>query len=469
MNPVARLGEAVSVAFRRAAPDPFVIAILLSLLAAVLALAFGFPPSEGQSWLESRSAAAAKLLNGWRGDSGIWKLLAFGMQMCLVLLSGHALASAPPVRRLLDRLAAVPRSTRSAVVMVSLVACGAGLINWGFGLVVGAILAREVVRSLAARGVAANAAMIAAAGYTCMMVWHGGLSGSAPLSVVSLEASTKTMAPDAAARLVGEGIPLTATLFSPLNLVITGGLLLLVPLTLALMAPSVDGRATPRDDRSERGVAEDPASLGPATSVPEWLERSPWLSLALAAALLVGLAGANWRLFGLNDFNALMMALGLVLHGSPMRWMRSVEDGAKGCAGIVVQFPLYGGIMIMLDSSGLAARFAETLTTGDSPRLVPVLSFTAACVLNLFIPSGGGQWAVQGPIALEAGQAVGVPAGEMVMSVAYGDQLTNMLQPFWALPLLAITGQRASQIVGYTTVVMLVGYVWIAGVLVLWG
>jgi len=164
---------------------------------------------------------------------------------------------------------------------------------------------------------------------------------------------------------------------------------------------------------------------------------------------------------GLNEVNMGMLALGLIFHGSLASYGRAVEEGARGCAGILVQFPLYAGIMGMLGASGLIRGFAEAIAQGGETG-VPLLTFLAAAIVNFFVPSGGGQWGIQGPIALEAGAAAGVAPGKMVMAVAYGDQLTNMLQPFWALPLLAITGAKARDIVGYTAVVMVVAGAWMA-------
>jgi len=154
--------------------------------------------------------------------------------------------------------------------------------------------------------------------------------------------------------------------------------------------------------------------------------------------------------------------VGLLLHGSIRSYAAAVEGAMRGCAGILLQFPLYGGIMAMLAASGLVGLIAGTMGTIATPQTLPFYTFVSAGITNLFVPSGGGQWAVQGPIALETAFRMGVEPGRIVMAVAYGDQLTNMLQPFWALPLLAITGVRARDIVGYTALVMVVAGAWIA-------
>ncbi len=163
---------------------------------------------------------------------------------------------------------------------------------------------------------------------------------------------------------------------------------------------------------------------------------------------------------GPNEVNTLMLALGLVMHGSVRSYLRAAENGARGCAGIILQFPLYAGIMGMLASSGLVSDFSQFMGSVANETTAPMFTMLSAAIVNVFVPSGGGQWGIQGPIALQTGAEVGVAPAKMIMAVAYGDQLTNMLQPFWALPLLAITKVKAREIVGYTAVVMMVVAAW---------
>lgn len=472
---VSSLGLWISRVFRAFIPDPYVIAIVLLALTIALALAFGTFPSlpEGSRGLGDR---VASLLDTMRGTEGLWKLLAFSMQMCLVLVTGHALASSKPVGRAIRALADKPRSGRQAAFLVGLVTCGTSALNWGLGLIVGALLAREMGRSLAHRGIPHHYPLLAAAGYTGLMVWHGGLSGSAPLSMTTAEGASRVLPRQVIERLAGEGgagVPLSETLFAPFNLVITLGLLVVVPVVLAMLSPAraEDMIAPPRHitNLPATNSSDVPAASGAQPSehetLPDRLDRSPLFSGALAL-LLLGLVArfllkAGPLRTGLDEVNAVMMAAGLLLHGSCRSYLAAVEDAARGCAGILLQFPIYAAVMAIMAGSGLIKVFAEHLVVGG-PREIPVLTFFAACVVNLFVPSGGGQWAVQGPVALESALAHDIPLGKMVMAVAYGDQLTNMLQPFWALPLLAITGVKARDIVGYTAICMLAGGVWIA-------
>ena len=357
----------------------------------------------------------------------------------------------------------------SAAAMVGFVAILFGLLNWGLGLIVGALLARDVGRSLQARGIRAHYPLIAAAGYMGLLVWHGGFSGSAPLSMTTKTGAAKVLPAEVAAE-VGT-IPLEQTILSPLNLVVSLGLLVLVPLMLLWLAP--------RDEESMQPVTEfhpmeeAPYEPEPVTNLPQLLNRCWPVSWILAGVLLLGI----WRFVDLNGFGSMglnqiimiMFALGLILHGSPVAYMHSVSGAARGCAGIMIQFPLYAGIMAIMVASGLMAQIAEWFVEIGTERTMPLLSFVSAGIVNIFVPSGGGQWAIQGPIALQSGFDAGVEPGRMIMAVAYGDQLTNMLQPFWALPLLAITGVKARDIVGYTALIMIGAGAWMALWLLVWG
>lgn len=468
---IASLGASISRAFRALAPDPFVISVLLLLATCLLALLFGdFGKAEGGIDLLTKCSRLADSFRDTGTNSHIWSLLAFSMQMCLVLVSGHILASAPPVRRLLASLANLPSSGHAAAATVGFVACLTGVVNWGLGLIVGAVLAREIGQSLARRNIPHHYPIIAAAGYFGLMVWHGGLSGSAPLTMTSLDGARRTLPPDLVQSLVAagfsDGVPLTHTLLSTSNLIITPGLVLLVPAALWLLTPRPPAPLEPAPALPTPAPPLDP----PSSSLPDILERAPWISWTLAIALAAGTARflqvSSLSKLGINEITGAMLALGLVLHASPRRFLRAADEAASACSGIIIQFPIYAAIIAVMVNAGLIQVLAD-LATDVNPRLLPLTTFIAACIINLFVPSGGGQWAVQGPISLQAALNAGVHPGKIIMAVAYGDQLTNMLQPFWALPLLAITNAKARDIVGYTALVMLAGGAWIATILIL--
>ena len=435
-------------------PDPFILAIGLTAITA--ALAFVLPGT----FAERETSKFVALVDAWWGGDGLWKLLAFSMQMALVLVTGYALAASKPIRGLIDGIASIPHSTTSGAMVIAFVAILTGLINWGLALVVGALLARAVGRSLEQRNIPCHYPLLAAAGYVGLLVWHGGFSGSAPLSMTTPEGALKVLPPEVAAEFASTGIPLADTILSPMNLVTSLGMLVIAPLFFLVVAPRrVEDHLRPQDlgvTFAEQSAEQD-SERGPIGIL---------LGIGLGVALLVGFALYAWEQginrLGLNQINAVMLGLGLIFHGSPTSYLRAVEDAARGCAGIIVQFPLYAGVMGIMAASGMLAMFAEVASNNSTPTTLPLFTFVSAGVVNIFVPSGGGQWAVQGPIALSAGLDNNVPLGKMIMSVAYGDQLTNMLQSFWALPLLAITGVRARDMVGYTALLMCVAAAWMA-------
>jgi short-chain fatty acids transporter len=403
------------------------------------------------------------VLDSWRdGNSGIWKLLAFSMQMCLILVTGYALATTSFFESLIRKFASIPKSTASAAALVGLVACICGLLNWGLGLIVGALLAREVGFSMQRSNKPCHYPLIVAAGYVGLLVWHGGLSGSAPLSMTTKSGAAKVVPSQYLEQL--ESIALSDSIGSPLNFVVSGGLVVLVPILLALLAPKSNG-----DIRTIEAFGVNPGHTHEQKvhhkSLPDTLNHSTVVAWLLAIPLLLALGRhmvvSGIDRLGLNEITMFMLGVGLLLHGSPVGYMHAITRGAKGCAGIIIQFPLYAGIMAIMVSSGLMGSLTEFMVETGTQETVPLLTMVSAGVVNLFVPSGGGQWAIQAPIALESGLQSGVSPGTMVMAVAYGDQLTNMLQPFWALPLLAITGVRARDIVGYTAIVMVAASVWI--------
>jgi short-chain fatty acids transporter len=450
------IGVAARRGFARLTPEPFAIAVILGALVLVLATVR----------LGGDGDALRETLGLWHRNGGLWSLLSFGMQASLMLVLGSALADAPLVRAGLSGLARASGGPRRLVGLTALLSCTLALINWPFGLICGAVFARGAGQEAARRGWRVHYPLLCAAGYAGMMVWHGGLSGTAPLKATTLADLREVLGP-ALAEQVGP-IPLTDTLFGPLNLWVTGGLWLLAPLLFTAMTPKGDADATAMSaPRDEPAGCSDDMSQGPASWLDR-LERSRLVTWALALPLAVALAlhvqAEGLATLDLNTVNLALWLFALVLHGRPDGFLRACDAGVRACTGIILLFPLYGGIMGMLNGSGLSAALAGWFAEAGA-GVFTLVTFLSAGLLNLAIPSGGGQWAVQGPVVMAAAQAQGVPAADALLAIAYGDQWTNMLQPFWAAPLLAITGVRARDITGYCALWMLAGGVWIAACL----
>ena len=434
-------------------PEPFVFAILLTFVAAILAM-----PICHQTPLE--------VVEHWGG--GVWNLLAFAMQMALVLVCGSALAAAPSVKRGISALARIPKSSAGAIALVTVVSALACWLNWGFGLIVGVIFAKEIARQM----VGVDYRLLIASAYSGFVVWHAGLSGSIPLTMATPgEALAK-----ATNGALTAPVPVGQTILDPHNLVMV--LLVIVAITVAnsLMHPK-QGAVTvdpalleevPKDLKDSKDL-KDPT---PAQRMENSRLLSWAIALLLAAYLVVKLVFRGATL-DLGIVIMLFLALGLMLHGTPVAYVRAFGKAATGAAGIILQFPFYAGIMGIITGVGASGICMGTVIADgciriSNPTTYPLLTFLCAALLNMFVPSGGGHWAIQAPIMFTAGADLGVDPGLTGTAIAWGDAWTNLIQPFWALPALAIAKLSARDIMGYCLVDLLITGVIICGGLIVW-
>lgn len=425
LKTIARSSDSV---VERYLPDPYVLVLLLTLVVFAAGVLV-----EGQGPLA--------MVRHW-GD-GFWGLLEFSMQMVLVLVTGWVLATSPPVRRLLAAVARAARTPAQAILLCSLVSLAAAWVNWGFGLVIGALFARQLVRAVPS----VDYRLLIASAYSGFLVWHGGISGSVPLTIATPGHFTEGM--------IGI-VPTSGTIFAGFNLAIVAALFVAVPLANVLMLGH-GGRAVVLDPEALR--AEEAVPEKPVERPADRLENSPVLSWAVGALGLVFLGSyLAERGFALNldIVNFAFLILGILLHGSPHRLLAALRDAVAGAAGIVIQFPFYAGIMGMMVGSGLARSLSEAFVAVSTAATLPLWTFLSAGLLNIFIPSGGGQWAVQSQVMLPAAQALQADVARTAMAVAWGDAWTNMVQPFWALPALAIAGLTAKDIMGFCLVVLVI-------------
>ncbi|WP_420006335.1 short-chain fatty acid transporter [Arenibacterium sp. LLYu02] len=407
--------------FERYMPDPLILAAILSLLIFASGMIF-------------QAQSPAQMAQSWYG--GFFDLHAFAMQMTLTLVAGYAVARSPAFGWLVERIARLATSPTRAVLLVTACSLVANWVNWGVGLVLGAVLARELV--IRVRNV--DYRLLVAGAYGGFMVWHGGLSGAATL-IMATEGNVFQAA-------AGELIPVSATIFSPLNLTLSVAVAIVLMATVAWAARGVSTPVTVADTEVAAPPEDDHA---PLPSVQ--LERSRLLGLLVAALGLGTLAWVSYSEGGLN-LNMVIFALifvGILLHGSMGEYLRVVSEGTRNATGVIIQFPFYAGIMGMMVGSGLSSAIASYFTSISTEATLPLMTFLSAGLLNFFVPSGGGQWAIQGPIVIEAAQGLGASLPKAIIAFAWGDAWTNLLQPFWALPALAIAGLGARDIMGFCT------------------
>jgi short-chain fatty acids transporter len=391
-----------------------------------------------------------EVLTNW--GNGVWELLAFSMQMALVLVCGSTLADAPAIKKGLNKLASMPKRPVGAIALVSLVSALACWINWGFGLIIGVIFAKSIARKM--RGV--DYRLLIASAYSGFLVWHGGISGSIPLAL----ATPGTALTAVTMGVVTEPIPISNTVLSIYNLGICLFVIIALVVANSLMHPK--GKEVIEVDPRLLEEEEEDNSFKPSTPA-EKAENSIAISIIIT---IMGLAFlvvkfVRGESLDLNTVIMIFLFLGILFHKTPIAYVKSLNKAAVGCAGILLQFPFYAGIMgIMTGTSAegvsLAGEISNLCVNISNEHTFPLLTFLSAGLVNIFIPSGGGQWAVQGPIMMPAGAALGVAPAVTGMAIAWGDAWTNLIQPFWAIPALAIAKLGARDIMGYCLINLLI-------------
>ncbi|MFT6400542.1 MAG: short-chain fatty acids transporter [Bradymonadia bacterium] len=443
---IQALGNRLQAIASRIVPEPFVLAVVLT---AVVGAVGAFRLSS-----QGETDVLWTLADGWATEFMSAGLLAFALKMALILVTGHALALSPPVQSFVDRVARVPNSASTSAALVALVACASSLIHWGLGAIVGALLAREIGRNARERGVRLHYPLLGAAAYSGFAVWHGGLSGSAPVTVAN---DGHFLAEQLSGSYVDGVISIGDTVGGTLNLVITGTLIIAIPLVCALLTPKDKADCLPPDE-SQLTPLPDLRPSG-ATTLIERIQNHPALGMIFGAGgmlYVIAAIGTGRTTFGLDSVILLFLFSGLALQGSLTSYSKAVADGARGAGAIVLQFPFYFGMLGLMKAGGLITAFSNALVSVSTQTTFPLFAFLSAGAVNFFVPSGGGQWAVQGEILLTAGDRLGVDPITTIMAFSYGDAWTNLLQPFWALPLLGIMGLKAKDIIGYTAVILLI-------------
>jgi short-chain fatty acids transporter len=416
-------------------PNSFVIACLLTLVTfgLVIGIAGASPVAAEGYWTK-----------------GFWELLELTMQLALIVITGYIVAVSPVVSRALEFIAGLAPSDRAAIALMGLVSMTAAWLHWGLGLIAGPIFLHFLIR----RHPRLDYRLAVAAGYlgsTC--TWHAGLSGSVPLLMATpnnfMEAQTGL-------------VPVSLTTFSAFNLVLTAIVVCVMTAMVIRLYPkapqtqiaSSDGGGDEHPNAAEAGLHMPPGTL--------WIERSYALNLVMGVLGAIGF----WSLYvdggsrvSINVLNFAVLFLALLLHPSPASFTRAAARGATYLHGIVTQFPFYAGMYGLIKYSGLAEIIARWFTSIATPRTFPIFIYWYSGLLSFFIPSGGSKWAVEAPYVVAAAKALSVPIPQAILAYAWGDMSTHFLQPFWAIPLLAIARVEFKDIIGYLAILFVVNFV----------
>lgn len=442
-----RIVGGIIVGFERYMPEPFAFGVLMTLVAMVL------------TWAAT-DAAPTQVVVAW-GD-GLSMLLPFITQVCLTIMFAFTLAHLGPVPRYLKRFAGIPRSSKAAYAFCAVFTGIVCLLCWPLGTILGGLMAKEVALSCRSRGIDVHYPLLGGAAFSGFVVWHMGYTASAPLLVATAGNPMEAM--------LGGLIPVTETILAPFNLlgiVATVGLVAFVatrlepdrkyPITDEIVANTGVLASTTDDERARPGFAG-------------YIENARWPSTLLGLLLfsyIVGWFVENGIRLDLNLVNWSFLALCLVLARSPRDFGEVVMHGGRAVIPTLLQYPLYAGIMGIMLNTGLIADLADFFATIGTASTLPLIAFVSGGFVNLFIPSGGAQWAVQGPPFLEAAKTLGTDPNLIVMGVAYGDQWTNIIHPFAVIPLLIMTGLRASQVLPFSFIMFLAAGIPLAGALYL--
>jgi len=427
--------------FEQVMPDPFVLSIGLTMVVCLLALAFG------------PHASLPVLLASWYG--GTFNILGFALQMILILATGYAIADAPIVQRGLRAMAArVQTPARAALVVFPIVAVAAWL-NWGLGLIVGALLSREI-----ARRVKVDFAWLVAGSYSAWSVCNSGLSSS-----IALSQASHGNALNLVEKATGQVIPLSETVFAPFVFIPTVLVVVVMTAIFIWMHPKPEHVVAFNETLPEAnaGAEADPHARGAAlSSLAARAERSILGTLFLLA-LGVGYLAMTWHSKGFElDINTtilIFLLVGLALQRTPIAYADAIRRAARQTGSMLLQYPVYGGIMGIMTGTGLASAIAKTFVAIATPVTLPVWSFLSSLIITLLIPSAGGHWAVQGPFVLPAALSLHASVPRTAMGVAMAENVSNMLQPFWAVPVVAIAGIRIQRVMGYTAITFVVSLV----------
>jgi short-chain fatty acids transporter len=448
---VARVALALTDWTERWVPDAFIFALAATVIVLLVAAI-------------ATSSTVPQIVDAW--GRGFWDLIPFTLQMSLIIITGHVLATSPPMARVIRAIASWPRSPKNAVALVTVVSLASSWFNWGFSLIFGAVLAREVARRV--EGVDYRA-LAAASFLGAGSIWAQGLSGSAALQMATpgaLQPQIRDIVSHGGL-IPGGIITFRHTIFLWQSFASVAVELVVVTLVMWLATPPAGAGKTAADlgisliDEPEEASSNRSQATRPVNTPGQYLEHSPiltWLIVGIGSWYLVRYfmqAGEPLNAINLNVLNLAFLLVGFLLHRTPARLAKAVQNATPAVWGIILQFPFYAGIAGIITATHLndqlAGAFVRVSTRTTFPPLVAIYS----AVLGVFVPSGGSKWVIIAPYVMEAAHTVKAHLGWVVAAYDLGEALANLVQPFFMLPILGVFRLGARDIMGYTIVVFL--------------
>ncbi len=428
---IARMATATTRWSTRWVPDAYVLAIILTVIAGILALAF-------------TDHGPIDLVNDW--GKGFWTLLSFAMQMSLIIFTGYVVAVAPPVAKILNKMAGWAKTPKQAVALMAIVSMLLGMFNWGLSIVGSAVFVRAVAKRV--KGV--DYRLLVAAAYLGLgTTWHAGLSASSPLLVATPGHFME--------KAIGI-IPVTETIFSPFNLIVVAIVIIAMTVLAPMLHPNkantvtVDPEVLAGMEEFEKPVR---AEKTPATA----MEFSPIMSIIIGVMGVIFLylyfKGKGLNGLDINMVNFIFLILGIILHGSPASLLKAAEDAGKNIWGVVLQFPFYAGIFGIVQYSGLSDVIGDWFVSFATTQTYPLIVFWYSGILNYIVPSGGSKFAIEAPYIMAAADQLNVTHSLTMIAYSWGDMFTDIIQPFWAIPLLGVAKLKFRDIMGFCIIIWL--------------
>ena len=430
--------------FDRFMPEPLSFGVLMTFIAMILA------------WSVT-DATPVEVLVSW--GQGLSSLLPFITQVSLTILFSFSLAHLGPVPRLLEALADLPKTASKAYAFAAIFTSCVCLIAWPLGTILGGLMAREIALRFRARGDKIHYPLLGGAAFSGFVVWHMGYSASAPL-LVATEGNPMQ-------EVLGGVLPVTETILSPFNLMTILATVVVVAFTTSRLAPdNKDVEEIEEKSLSVSGEIPKSSDLEMRPGFASAFEHARWPTTTMGL-LLFGYVGYWFFTRGaqleLNIVNWTFLGLCLLLTKNASNLIDVMMRAGRAVIPTLLQYPLYGGIMGLMIGTGVVTMMAGYFAEIGSAETLPLIAFFSGGLINLFIPSGGAQWAVQGPAFLEAAKLLGTDPSLIVLGVAYGDQWTNIIHPFVVIPLLIMTGLKANKVLSYSFIVFLIATLPLAG------
>lgn len=437
---------------RKYIPDPLVIAMILTILLGLMAIV-------------CTESSIATVADSWM--TGFWEFLAFSMQVAFGLIAGAALCQAPIVKKGMARICSIPKNSRQAAVFLFCSVLVIDWVNWGLGIIAGAFLAKEIATQFAKKGVPHHLPCLAAAAHGGTIVYGLGWTGAIPLMV-----STPT---HFAVEQMGQ-VPLVESLLGKLNLIVLLGILVFGALTFYALHPKDESKfimlQLDGNDQTESSAPTGSVLTQKRTFAERVENITIWsygLAIFWAIWIVRTLMTKGFEAIDLNMANVTLLILGLLAWKYPLRYVSSFKAETSQASSIILQFHFYAGIMGIMKYTGLVSIISNLFVNIATAETFPLLAYLSAGLVNFAIPSGGGQWAVQGPVMIDAASKLGANMLHVTMAVSYGDSWTNMITPFWALPMAGVLGIKVRDFLGYTIALALVVGLWTSAVLLLFG